>query len=188
MARPALISRLRRFRGSQDGLAAIEFALMAPVLATLLLGGYDLTRFIQVRSGVDKVGFSVADVTAQYKALNSSTMAQVFRITGSSLKSYRSGVNGVTILTSVYLDNTTPRVRWQCYSTNGSQWQSKIGKEGAAANVDKALLADGNDNLIVSEVFYRYEPLFTQFVTGNIDLHTQSLYRPRLGALNTKPC
>jgi Flp pilus assembly protein TadG len=188
MPRRTILRRLRRFPASQGGLAAMEFALTAPVLATLLLGGYDLTRFIQVRSGVDKVGFSVADVTAQYKDLNSATMAQIFRITGASLKSYRSGVNGVTVLTSIYLDNTTPKVRWQCYSTNGSQWQSKIGKEGAAASVDKALLADGNDNLIVSEVFYRFEPLFTQFVTGPINLHTQSLYRPRLGALNTKPC
>jgi Flp pilus assembly protein TadG len=188
MTRAALLGRLAALRRSESGLAAIEFALMAPFMGLLLLGGYDVARFVSIRSGVDKVGFSVADVTSQYKELNSSTMAQIFKITGASLKTYQSGVNGVTILTSVYLDDKTPKVRWQCYSSSGSKWKSAIGAEGAKAAVDAALLADANDNLIVSEVHYRFEPLFMTFFKESIDLHTQSLYRPRLGALTQKPC
>lgn len=188
MSRSARFAPFRRFGRSNDGLAAIEIALMAPFLAMLLLGGYDLSRFISIRAGVDKVGFSVADVTSQYKELNASTMTQIFKITGASLKTYQSGVNGVTMLTSVYLDGKTPKVRWQCSSTNGTKWTSKIGSSGAIAAVDTALLADVNDNLIISEVFYKFEPVFMTFFTESIDLHTQSLYRPRLGALTTKPC
>jgi Flp pilus assembly protein TadG len=188
MTRVRLFARLRALRRSESGLAAIEMALMAPTLALLLLGGYDMSRFISVRSGVDKVGFSVADVTSQYTQLPEAAMTQIFRVTGASLKDYRSGENGVTVLTSVYLDGVTPRVRWQCYSSNGTAWASKVGAAGGPAAVEPALLADANDNLIVSEVFYRFEPLFMTFFKNDFDLHTQSIYRPRLGALTVNPC
>lgn len=180
---------LARFRRGQGGLAAMELALFAPVLALLLLGGFDLARFINIRAGVDKVGFSVADVTSQYKELTASAMAQVFRITGASLTPYKSGVNGVTVLTSIYLNSSgVPKVRWQCYSSATATWVSKIGAEGATANVDKTLLADVNDNLMVSEVFFNFTPIFSTFFKSGFPIYTSSVYRPRLGTLTTKPC
>lgn len=181
-------SLLRRLRSSEDGLAALELALYAPVLSLLLLGGYDVARFVSIRSGVDKVGFSVADVTSQYKELTPATMSQIFKITGSSLAGYVSGSTGVTVLTSIALDGKTPKVKWQCYSSSGSAWTSKIGAEGATANVNSALLVDANDNLMVSEVFYTFNPIFSAFFKSGFPLYTASTYRPRLGTLTTKPC
>lgn len=178
----------QRFRRSESGLAALETALFAPVLSLLLLGGYDVARFVSIRSGVDKVGFAVADVTSQYKELNAAAMRQVFMVTAASLPSYTSGTNGVTVLTSIYLDKTTPKVKWQCYSTNGSSWTSKIGAEGGTAAVSADLLADANDNLMVSEVFYRYTPVLSAFFKNSFMIYTTSVYRPRLGTLTTKPC
>ncbi|WP_020178722.1 TadE/TadG family type IV pilus assembly protein [Methylopila sp. M107] len=181
-----LIDRLRR---STDGLAAIEFALFAPVLGLLMLGGYDLSRFIIARANVDRVGFSVADVTSQYDQLSSDAMTQVFKITGSSLPNYVSGTNGVTILTSIYLDSAgSPRVKWQCYSSSGSTWKSAIGVEGGVAAINAKLLADTKDNVMTSEVYFVFKPIFTRFFKSDVPLYTTSIYRPRLGALTTKPC
>lgn len=170
-------------------MAAIEFALMAPMLSLLLLGGYDVARFVRVRSAVDKVGFSVADVTSQYKELTTQSMREVFTITGSSLPDYASGTNGMTILTSVVLNTSNvPTVKWQCFSTSSTSWASKIGASGAKAAVDSSLLADQSDNIIVAEVYYRYTPMFTKVFTGPFDIYTKQMYRPRLGNLTTKPC
>ncbi len=189
MTRRLLIPLLRRLRRSTDGLAAVEFAMFAPVLGLLLLGGYDLSRFIIARANVDKVGFSVADVTAQYDQLSSTALDQIFRVTGASLQTYVSGTNGVTILTSVYLDSAgVPRVRWQCYSTAGATWKSAIGVEGGPAAISADLLADANDNVMTSEVFFRFTPIFSRFFKNNFMIYTSSIYRPRLGALTTKPC
>lgn len=189
MARLArLRASLSRLRRSEKGLAALEMALFAPVLSLLLLGGYDVARFVSIRASVDKVGFSVADVTSQYKELNATAMRQVFMVTAASLPSYTSGSNGVTVLTSVYLDGTTPKVKWQCYSSTGTTWTSKIGTEGNNASVSAALLADGNDNLMVSEVFYQFTPILSSFFKNGFMIYTSSVYRPRLGTLTTKPC
>lgn len=179
---------LARFRRSESGLAALETAMFAPVIGLLLLGGYDVARFVSIRANVDKVGFSVADVTSQYKELSETAMRQVFMVTGASMPNYVSGTNGVTVLTSVYLDNKTPKVKWQCYSTNGSAWTSKIGTAGNTAAISADLLADANDNLMVSEVFYKFTPVLSTFFKAGFPIYTSSIYRPRLGTLTTKPC
>lgn len=189
MRAPRLTSLLGRFRRSERGVAAIELALLSPVLVLLLIGGYDVARFVSIRANVDKVGFSVADVTSQYKQLTPTAMTQIFKITGSSLTTYDSGSNGVTILTSVYLDSTkTVRVKWQCFSSNGTSWKSRIGVEGAVANIDPTLVADANDNVMVSELFYKFTPIFSTVFKTGFDIYTSSIYRPRLGSLTTKPC
>jgi hypothetical protein len=163
---------------------------MAPVFALLLLGGYDVARFVGIRSNVDKVGFAVADVTSQYEELNAKALNEIFRVTGSSLPSYVSGTNGVTILSSVYLDTATnkTKVAWQCFSSAGSGWTSKIGTAAGVANVAPGLVADAKDNLIVAEVYYRFTPLFSSFFKNGFVLYTSSTYRPRLGTLTLKPC
>lgn len=180
--------KLRSLLRSERGMSAVEFALFAPFLSLLLLGGIDLGRFVLARSGVDKVAFSVANVTTQYRELNAQAMTQIFRVTGSSLGDYVSGTNGVTILTSLVRESNAPKVRWQCYSTASATWKSKIGEEGKAGNVDTLLLADDNDNLIVAEVYYVYRPLFARFFKSNVEFYTAAVYRPRLGSLTTKPC
>lgn len=189
MGRASLRLALRRLSRSDRGLAAVEVALAAPLLALLLLGGYDLSRLILARNDVDKVVFSVADVTSQYRELNPRAMQQIFQITGRSLTSYRSGENGVTIVTSTYLDESNvPRVRWQCYSSAGTSWKSKIGAEGGKASVAPELLADTSDNIIISEIYYTHKPMFTTYFTRDVQMYAQSLFRPRLGALTSKPC
>jgi Flp pilus assembly pilin Flp len=194
MRAAALARLLSRFRRSERGLAAVEFALTAPFLCLLLLGGFDLSRFILLHGQVEKVGFSVSDVTAQYdnepgsNKLNSAALRQVFLITGQTLPSYQSGVNGVTIITSVYLNNTTPKVGWQCSSTANTTWKSKIGAPGGNATIPSGLLADASDRLIVSEVYYKYTPIFGYFFPNGFDIYSKSMYRPRLGTADTMTC
>jgi Flp pilus assembly protein TadG len=168
--------------------AAIELALMAPAFVLLLLGGYDIARFVGIRAGVDKVSFSVADVTSQYDQLTSAAMYEIFKVTGASLPSYVSGTNGVTILSSLYLDSSNvQRVKWQCYSTAGTTWKSKIGTPAAVANISAGLMKDPTDNLIVAEVYYKFTPLFSAFYKTGFVIYTSSTYRPRLGTLTTAP-
>ncbi|WP_020184758.1 TadE/TadG family type IV pilus assembly protein [Methylopila sp. 73B] len=178
----------KRVGRSEDGVAATEVALAAPVLLLLLLGGYDVGRYVLIHKKVAQVGFAVSDVTSQYTALTKDAMTLVFMTTGQILPGYVSGSTGVTIVTSVYLSGTQPKVSWQCYSTATSAWTSKIGVAGGNAAISAALLSDTKDNLIIAEVYYKFSPIFSTFFKSSSDIYSQSLFRPRLGALTTKPC
>ncbi|MFD1701786.1 TadE/TadG family type IV pilus assembly protein [Methylopila henanensis] len=184
-----MLDRLRQLRGSQSGLAAVEFALAAPMLTILTLGGLDVARYALTVNKVMKAGFAVSDVTAQYDSLSSKQLDQIFRISVQNLPGYVSGGTGVTILSSVQLDSASnPKVVWQCFSSTGSAWTSKIGTAGGTATMDKTLLADNKDNLIYSEIYYKFTPMFAIFFNGGFDIYSKALYRPRLGALTSKPC
>ncbi|MBM7850353.1 Flp pilus assembly protein TadG [Methylopila capsulata] len=165
--------------------------MAAPLLSLLLLGGTDLARYTLAVHKVMGIGFAVSDVASQYKAdeLSDKALDQIYRISSENLSSYVSGSTGVTMLTSVYLaSNGAVKVRWQCKSATVSGWSSKIGSPGGAASVDKNMLLDENDNIIISEVYYKYTPLFKLFSTSTIDIYSKAMFRPRLGGLTTKPC
>ncbi|GBD48010.1 TadE/TadG family type IV pilus assembly protein [Methylopila sp. Yamaguchi] len=186
-----LCRQLRDLKRSESGVAAIELALAAPLLALLLLGGIDLTRYTLAVHKVMGIGFAVSDVASQYKAkeLNTQALNQIYRISSENFSSYVSGSTGVTMLTSVYLaDDGSVKVRWQCKSASVADWRSKIGSPGGAAAFDKNMLIDSNDNIIISEVYYKYSPMFTLFSTTKIDIYSKAMFRPRLGGLTDNPC
>ncbi|MET7245743.1 TadE/TadG family type IV pilus assembly protein [Methylobacterium sp. EM32] len=65
MMRPALLARIRRFRPADDGLAAIELALVLPMLLTLLLGGIQLVAYVNASRKVDLVVRSISQMISQ---------------------------------------------------------------------------------------------------------------------------
>lgn len=196
-APPARLSRLRaavdrfaqRLRREESGVAAVEFGLFAPMLLVLLLGGVDVTRFVLVRNKVAKVGFAMSDVAAQYKQIGAEALKQIWLIPNRTMPAFVTGTTGVTVLTAVGMDaSSVYRVTWQCYSTNGTAWASKVGSAGTVANIPAGLLIDDNDNVIVAEVFFKFEPMFKLFYARGFDIYSKGMFRPRLGTLTTKPC
>lgn len=47
-------------RRRQRGLAAVEVALLAPLMMLMVAGGYDLYRYVQTTSIIDRVAFTLA--------------------------------------------------------------------------------------------------------------------------------
>lgn len=63
--RPALLARIRRFRPAEDGLAAIELALILPVLLTLLLAGIQLVAYVNAVRKVELLVRSISQMISQ---------------------------------------------------------------------------------------------------------------------------
>ena len=49
----------KTFRSDKNGIAAVEFALAAPILITLLLGGFELARYSLLNLKMEKVAFTI---------------------------------------------------------------------------------------------------------------------------------
>jgi Flp pilus assembly protein TadG len=62
------LRRLRRFRGGESGIAAMEFALATPMLVLLMTGGFDFGRAMYEQSRIS----SAARAGVQYAAQSSS--------------------------------------------------------------------------------------------------------------------
>ena len=63
--RAGLRLRLRRFRAADDGLAAIELALILPVLLVFMLGGIQLDAYVNAVRKVELVVESISQMISQ---------------------------------------------------------------------------------------------------------------------------
>ena len=185
-----ILRRLRKWAGCEDGVAALEFALVAPFLIFLLLGGFDLSRFLLVQQKVEKTVFTLADLTAQSDPKAGVGMSNVFAAVNEIMSPYSLNTGGYAIVTSVTKDapaTAKPKVRWQCTSGNTPK-DSKVGAVGQNANLPEDYLIDDKDNLVVAEVYYSFSTVFATAFIPPRTIYRSAMFRPRLGELTNSPC
>lgn len=185
---PMVSLRQRRQQG-QRGIAAVELALVFPILLILLLGGLDMTRYMLYHQKVERITFSIADIVSQSSSITKVQMDDIVTAAGQIMQPFAFGSNGVVIVTSVYKDpaQTYPTIRWQ-YSGGGSLARSsKIGIVNGTPALPNGLTLNDKDNVIITETYFVFAPTFNSGLVTGGDLYKLAVYKPRLGALLSLP-
>lgn len=184
-----LTAKLKAFRQSERGLAAVEFALAAPLIILLCLGGFELSRYTLLNQKIEKIAFTVADVTSQNETLTNSQIQDIFEAAGQIADPFDFNTNGLAIVTSVYqaVGDEYPEVNWQRCGGGSGTFTSDIGSEGLTATMPNGLELNERDNVIISEVYYAYEPMFTLGLFEAKNIYKTTIFKPRLGDLTTSP-
>jgi Flp pilus assembly protein TadG len=180
-------STLRRH--ACKGVAAVEFALSLPIWVTLLLGAGDGSYFLLVNEKTDRIAYSVTDIVTQYQSITKAELNDILLAAGQLMSPFAFSNNGTVIVTSVFQTAAGASViEWQ-YSGGGTLVAtSKIGTTGGAATLPNGLTLNANDNVIISEVYYNFTPLFLSanlFNKGTV--YRVAMYKPRLSPLVTPP-
>jgi Flp pilus assembly protein TadG len=113
-----LRTALSRFAGEQRGVAAIEFAFIAPVLVTM-----EVSQAIEVNKKIGRVGSMVADlVTQQQQETNTTELDAILRIGESILQPYNRSTSTITITAIQITDEEAPKVlvAWSRKLQNGA--------------------------------------------------------------------
>ncbi|MGB6889876.1 MAG: TadE/TadG family type IV pilus assembly protein, partial [Xanthobacteraceae bacterium] len=108
-----------RFAASTRGVAAIEFAMVLPVLATLFLATLDGGRALAVYMKVRAATYSLDAIANQYKTIASTDMTTIVGATATILAPYSSSPAIVTISQITVNSATNATVAWS-YSLNGT--------------------------------------------------------------------
>lgn len=187
---------IQRLIADKRGLAFVEFALVAPFLMLLVFGGIELARYMLIVQKVDKAAYTMADLTAQFMPATAARRDGeidmdemnnvVFRQFQELMEPYDANVNGSVIISSIRRERDAVRVKWQIASIGYSDGQTISAVSGltpASINGMGAGLRDrvasfsgdtaiemnnmlGYENMIVSEVFFRYRPILTTLLAG----------------------
>jgi Flp pilus assembly protein TadG len=157
---------------NQNGVAAIEFAFILPILLMLTFGGYEGWNMILAAQRLDRVAFSVADLASRLS--NSATEGDVTNLLDGGLyisQPFDIKQEGRIILSAV--DPGTGReITWQrCLGTKTSI-KSVLGVEGSPAKLTAIKRAPTvvDNAIFVTEVHYRYKSQLLSIFTGPIDL------------------
>ena len=175
-----------RFRRDTRGVAALEFALVAPLLVTMLIGVTEATSLVRAQMKLNHAAGLLGKMVAQQTALvtngTTNTLGNLCYGAGMAMAplpatSFASAVASVTNTSS----NGT-QMDWES-DTSCATTATKIGAAAAVAlATTKGLVPDVGDSVIIVEVSYVYTASSHLIMPASKTM-TQTIYvRPRANA------
>lgn len=177
----------KRLRHNQSGLALVEFAYSLPLVMLLTLSGTELANYATVKMRVSQVALHVADNGAR---IGTGTLLSAKQISETQINDLLTGAgyqggelnlyaNGRVILSSVEPnDNSaTPsvyKVAWQ-RCRGAKNYSPQFGTTGVVSNngmgpSGRRVIPPPNGAVMLVEVSYTYQPLFTSSLVPNINI------------------
>ena len=179
---------LRRLCRACEGVSLIEFAMMAPVITFLMLGGVETGRYVLLQQKLSRLAISTSDLMSRAQAATVEDIEQVFAAAEYSMQPFALGEDGIIYITSVTSDDDVaaiPRVDWQRSGGGTLSHASQVGStEGSPATLPDGFDLEPDQNIIVVEVYYDYTPFFFDGVMQPKTVGQRALHRPRLVPLN----
>lgn len=165
MAREAAASlgaTLRRWGPAREGVAAVEFALVLPVMVFLYLGFTEVSFLWNTSRKVDQLARTVADLTGRAKIMNDADMNTILTASEAVMAPFKSA--GLKVVVSSVVVKTTTNSSGQITSARGEVCWSRanagatpLGK-GSAVTVPAGY--EGVSSFIWATVEQPYTPLF----------------------------
>src|SRR5262245_29169649 len=118
---PALRAWIARLVRDRRGVAAVEFALIVPLLLSMYFVTSEVSEALATRKKVSRVGSMVADLVAQQQDIGKAEIDAIMAIGGVLLQPYNRSNPTITITAIEITDETTPKVlvAWSRKLTNG---------------------------------------------------------------------
>ncbi|MBX3531794.1 MAG: pilus assembly protein [Rhizobiaceae bacterium] len=191
-----LRSALSRLRSDRRGVAAVEFAFIAPVLLSLYFVTMEVSQAIEVNKKVGRVGSMVADLLTQQQATTKSEVEAVLKIGESILQPYNRSKSKITVTAIQITDENTPKVQ--------VAWSRKLENGAVTAGAAKNSITTVPDTLKIRNTFLirvesqlAYKPVITWSAEGKqvlglaaafdgIGMKETYYLRPRMSS--TVPC
>lgn len=162
------------------GLAAVEFALIVPLMLVMFFGTVEISSGVAVDRKVSMVAQTLADLTSRYTSVTSTDMSNFRAIAAAMMTPYSSTPLKATI-TQVYIDPSTgvARAQWSQGDYPRSLGSTVAVPAGLISkNSSGAIVA--NQYLIFSEISYVYVPAVGYVMgTAGVKLSDQTYTRPR---------
>jgi len=162
-----LISGLRRDASAS---AAVEFAVIVPIMLTLLFGVIEFSSGIAVDRKVTLAARTLSDLTSQSSSVTDTDLANFTITTKAIMTPYPSGLLNSTV-SELYVDNTlTAKVKW----SKGSAPRALNSVVAIPASLKIA-----GTYLIYAEANYTYTPTIGYVMKSAITLSDFTYTRPR---------
>ncbi len=166
----------RRFGASTGGVAAIEFAMIMPVLAVMFLASFDGGRAIAAYMKVRATTSALAGIANQYSTIQSTDMTSIVGAASLVLAPYPSTLSNPAItISQITISSTgTATISWS-YSQGGT-----ARAQGSSITLPATALDANSTYLILAEVNYTFTPLFGYFTAGTLTFSDNLYVTPRV--------
>lgn len=166
--------RLGRFGRNAEAVAAVEFAVILPIMLIFYLGTAEITQAVRANAKVASVADTVGNLVTRLKTIDDTSLANIFAISTAILRPFPT-TNLTLLVTAVRIDDKGKgTVHWS-KANKGATLQA-----GVAYAIPAELQAFPNSYVVISTATYTYRPTLRYIgsaVTTTIE-HS-NLFRPR---------
>ncbi len=163
----------RRFVRDRSGLAALEFALILPIMVLLYLGGFEASEAFMINRKVTHATSVLGDLVAQAEEIDDEQMSNILDAVTAVMNPYP--IEDMNIVVSgVRIDDEGEATVVWSDARNMSAY-----REGSSYDLPEEI-SRPDTFIVAAEVRYEYTPTFGHTLTGTLDLHDEFYLRPRL--------
>ncbi len=197
-AKTGILSTLGDFARNRRGVAAIEFAIIAPILFAMYFLTLEFGQAIDVNKKVSRAANMAGDLIAQQPSITAGEIDAIMKIGGAIMKPYNRSAPTLTLTAIQVTDERNPKVKvvWSRELKNGTA--SAGLKEGSITTLPPELEIKGAF-YIRATVSLGYKPILTWSKDGaksagltamagldNLQMSERFHLRPRMSS--TIPC
>lgn len=165
------MSRIRGLWRDRKGVAALEFAMLLPLLVILLIAIIEVSNLHLAGRKATVAAQSAADLAAQERFVNATKLGDIVAAVGAIMRPFpAAGLSYDIASVEADLDGNVG-VGWRI--TQGGIQGGGCGVPAPALN-----LISTNDSVIAVTVVYQYRPALN-FIFGDINITEQAFARPR---------
>lgn len=169
----AAVSRFRKFVDDCRGLAAVEFAFIAPAMIVVYMGAVEISQVLTLDRRITTIASATSDLVAQEKEIDDTLMTDIFAAASSMIVPYNA--TPVTIVvTSIQSDPGNGRTKVGWSSSLNATARAKDG----AIKVPDGLVAPGGC-VILTEVSYAYNPIIGYIIKRGFSIKDRFYVKPR---------
>jgi Flp pilus assembly protein TadG len=160
---------LRRLFGCQRGAAAIEFALVGPMLIVLHLGTVETVQAWEAHRRVAHIASAIADLAAQNRSVSQADLDDILKAGSLLITPFPDSALGARVA-SITATSSGTKIDWQ----DARNWTA-----GGSPSVPAGYLQTG-ETVIVADVTFNHQTLFGLVLPSALAMRSQAYLRPRL--------
>lgn len=176
----AISRRLSRFAGDEDGVSAVEFAMLLPLMITLYLGSIEITQAVSSDRKMTLVAGTIGDLVARSACMTESEVSLIFDAGKAVLYPYDLAKMKMVVSHVVVDANKTATIDaatggWSRGDNGGATRSGNV-----TAQIPEALRQTAGA-VIWAEAYYTYVPTIGKVIApSGIQLSEKVFLKPRM--------
>lgn len=163
-----------RLAGDQRGVAAVEFALLAPVLIFFYFGLAEFCQGYMAQKRMGHVSAMVADLVAQQEAVSPTSLDDIFAIGDLIMSPFPSTTLKQRVSSVTRGADGVARIDW----IYGDDLEVPAHADGDSVTLPDDLIANG-ESIIMSEATYDYDSPVDHLLPATTKFSQTNYLRPR---------
>lgn len=160
----------KRWKEENEAMAAVEAALIFPVMLTMLMSIYDFGNAILANQKTIRASQVVADLITRDSIVGEGDVTEAIQAGRLAFEPLNNATYGIDIVSIRFDEDANTEVVWRRSENIGSLPDA----ESAVADLETA-----NEGVVMVTVDYQFEPLFAGFIIDTIQMREVAFSRGR---------